>query len=370
MGVPVFTTAREADSSGASREGLQSRLSALALPAHRVDRRIAALLDQRAEEWIGRQPALGSLFDALSGFVSAGGKRLRPLFCFWGAVGAGADFNDPDVIDAAAALELLHAFALIHDDVMDGSDTRRGAPALHRRFEAVHDAERLRGEGRRFGEGLAVLAGDLAFVLADTLVGDLPKQARAVWHDLRMELTMGQWVDLVGAARGDRSPDLARWVATYKSGRYTVERPLHLGAALAGRPDLMAAYSAFGVPLGEAFQLRDDVLGVVGDPSCTGKPVGTDLREGKPTLVLAFGMRLTDAAGRRRLARAGAPDLDDDEIGELCELLRAGGAVEAVEREIDALVARAMDALEACRLHPTAADALRQLGTVAAWRQR
>ena len=140
----------------------------------------------------------------------------------------------PDVIDAAAALELLHAFALIHDDVMDGSDTRRGHPALHRRFEAMHEAEQLRGEGRRFGEGLAVLAGDLAFVLADSLMGGLPRRARDIWHELRVELTMGQWVDLIGAARGDHSPDVARWVATYKSGRYTVERPLHLGAALGG----------------------------------------------------------------------------------------------------------------------------------------
>ena len=153
-------------------------------------------------------------------------------------MGAGADVNNPDVIDAAAALELLHAFALIHDDVMDGSDTRRGHPALHRRFEAMHEAEQLRGEGRRFGEGLAVLAGDLAFVLADSLMGGLPRQARDIWHELRVELTMGQWVDLIGAARGDHSPDVARWVATYKSGRYTVERPLQLGAALAGRSDL------------------------------------------------------------------------------------------------------------------------------------
>ncbi len=366
----VLTGAKEGQPVGQSEQDPLLTASVLAMPARRVESRIAALLDERGEKWISRQPELGYLFDALSCFVSAGGKRLRPLFCFWGAVGAGADVNDADVIDAAAALELLHAFALIHDDVMDGSDTRRGRPALHRRFEAMHQAERLRGEGRRFGEGLAVLAGDLAFVLADTLVGGLPRRARDVWHELRVELTMGQWVDLIGAARGDRSPDVARWVATYKSGRYTVERPLHLGAALAGRPDLMPAYSAFGAPLGEAFQLRDDLLGVLGDPSRTGKPVGTDLREGKPTLVLSFGMRLTDAAGRRRLARAGAPDLTDDEIDELCEVLRRSGAVEAVEREIDALVVRSVDALDACRLRPAAAEALHRLCCLAAWRER
>ena len=132
----------------------------------------------------------------------------------------------------------------------------------------------------------------------------------------------------------------------------------------------MAAYSAFGAPLGEAFQLRDDLLGVLGDPSCTGKPVGADLREGKPTLVLAFAMRLTDAAGRRRLARAGSPDLTDDELDELCDLLRCSGAVEAVECEIAGLVARAMDALDACRMRPGAAEPLRRLCSLAAWRER
>jgi len=368
--VRVLTDARAAESLGYRELDHLSSASVLAMPARRVESRISALLDERAEDWISRQPELGSLFEALDCFVSAGGKRLRPLFCYWGAVGAGAGVNDPDVIDAAAALELLHAFALIHDDVMDGSDSRRGRPALHRRFQAMHEAEQLRGESRRFGEGLAVLAGDLAFVLADTLVDHLSKPARAVWHELRVELTMGQWVDLIGAARGARSPEVARWVATYKSGRYTVERPLHLGAGLAGRCDLLPAYSAFGVPLGEAFQLRDDLLGVLGDPSRTGKPVGTDLREGKPTLVLALGLRLADAGGRRRLARAGASDLDDEEIHELCDLLRASGAVEAVEREIDDLVARAMDALDACDLRPDAVDALRRLCTLAAWREQ
>jgi geranylgeranyl diphosphate synthase, type I len=343
---------------------------AFAQPARRVEARIATLLAGVAAEWTSQQPSLSVLFDALNGFIAGGGKRLRPLFCIWGAVGAGADVDDSDVIDTAAALELLHAFALIHDDVMDGSDTRRARPSLHRQFEAMHEADGLKGEGRRFGEGLAVLAGDLAFVLADVLVDGLPRPAREVWHQLRVELTMGQWIDMVGAARGDRCADLAHWVAAYKSGRYTVERPLHLGAAVVGRADLMASYSAIGRPLGEAFQLRDDLLGVLGDPACTGKPVGTDLREGKPTLVLAVASQLADATGRRRLARAGASDLSDDEVLELCRLVESSGAVDVVEREIDTLVGRAIDALDRCVLQPGAVDALHGLCRLAAWRER
>ncbi len=274
--------------------------SVLAVPARRVEARLQALLDEQARVWCRRQAGLAPLFDALSEFVAAGGKRLRPLFCFWAAAGAGADPNDPGLVDVASALELLHAFALIHDDVMDGSAYRRGRPTMHRRFEAQHAGEHLDGERRRFGEGLAVLAGDLAFALADGLIRDVPHGVRDVWNDLRVELTMGQWIDITAAARRDRSPEVARWVASYKSGRYTVQRPLQLGAVFAGRPDLVDAYGAFGRPLGEAFQLRDDLLGVVGDPGCTGKPVGSDLRDGKATLLLAFALRLADGRGRRQ----------------------------------------------------------------------
>jgi geranylgeranyl diphosphate synthase, type I len=344
--------------------------TALAAPTRLVEARLTQVLDEMTSRWTRRQPGLGELFDELSAFIAAGGKRLRPLFCFWGAVGAGASEDAPDVVDLGAALELLHAFALIHDDVMDGSDTRRGRPSMHRRFEYRHAAERLGGERRRFGEGLAVLAGDLAFVLADTLVGRLPIEVRTMWDELRIELTMGQWLDMVGAARRDRSPEVARWVATYKSGRYTVERPLQLGAALAGRNELIGQYATVGRPLGEAFQLRDDLLGVFGDPRQTGKPVGADLREGKPTLLLALAVAGSDASRRCRLGRAGAVDLTDDEVGEMVEVVRTSGAVETIERQIGDLVEQALDALDHCRIEPSAAGALRSLCGVAAWRQQ
>ena len=214
--------------------------SALAAPTRLVEARLTQVLDEMTERWTRRQPGLGELFDELGAFVAAGGKRLRPLFCFWGAVGAGADRDDsPDVVDARRG---PRAAARVRPDPRrrDGRQRHPPGPAVDAPPVRVppRQRERLGGERRRFGEGLAVLAGDLAFVLADTLVGRLPLEVRTMWDELRIELTMGQWLDIVGAARRDRSPERARWVATYKSGRYTVERPLQLGAALAGRPTI------------------------------------------------------------------------------------------------------------------------------------
>ena len=197
-----------------------------------------------------------------------------------------------------SALELVQASALIHDDLMDRSDTRRGEPAVHRRFEARHTAGGWRGGAAAFGDSVAVLLGDLALVWSDELLhasGVAPEdlaRARPVFDEMRTEVTVGQYLDLLTQATGDTSVELAGKVARYKSAKYTVERPLLFGAALAGAPpELSAAYSAFGLPLGEAFQLRDDVLGVFGDPSETGKPAGDDLREGKRTALVALALR-------------------------------------------------------------------------------
>jgi len=338
--------------------------------AERVDRRIAALLDRQRTTWTAEQPALAALFDALGGFVGAGGKRLRPAFCYWGARAAGARGDEPELLDVCAALELLHAFALIHDDVMDGSATRRGAPALHVAFAARHAAAGWAGESRRHGEGLAVLAGDLAFVLSDTLVDAAPPAARHLWHQLRVELVAGQWVDVAAAASTERSPAVARWVGRYKSGRYTVERPLHLGAALAGDARLTGTFSAFGEPLGEAFQLRDDLLGVFGDPAQTGKPSGDDLREGKPTLLLALAAERLEPDDRPLLTRVGCADLGDDEVAALRLAFERCGARAAVEDEIRRHTTRAEQALAGTTVDPVAREQLLRLAQRAAVRDR
>jgi geranylgeranyl diphosphate synthase type I len=333
----------------------------LGLVAARVEARVARLLDVETERWGSIDPELIHPLEALRSLVMAGGKRLRPVFCHWGFVAAGGDPEDPRVVDAGAAFELLQAFALIHDDVMDGSATRRGAPAVHRRFSDRHGDEAWAGEPRRFGEGVAILVGDVALVYSDLLLPSDAPEVLALWHELRVELNIGQYLDLSGTATGGVDRAGARRIARLKSGRYTIERPLQIGALLGGRPDLATALSQYGDPLGEAFQLRDDVLGVFGLASRTGKPVGDDLREGKPTLMLAVAHERADGAQRDLLARVGDAELDEQDVADLQALFVATGALDVAEAEIAALAGRAVAALPTIPLPPHADLALRDL---------
>jgi geranylgeranyl diphosphate synthase type I len=269
------------------------------------------------------------------------------------------DPRDPRLARVGAAVELLHSFALLHDDVMDGADTRRGRPSFHRSMEGEHRRRGWRGEPRRFGEGVAVLAGDLAHVYADSLLLGLSASVQEVWRDLRIEVTMGQVLDLDGTAAGNRDPRRASVVAEHKTGRYTVERPLHLGAALAERLEAAALHlTAYGRPLGTAFQYRDDLLGAIGDPQVIGKPVGDDLRDGKPTLLLALAHDAASPAEREVLARVGRPTLSDDDVIAIQEVLRRCGAVDSVERTILSLRDRA---IESIRTAPLTAEGIERL---------
>jgi geranylgeranyl diphosphate synthase type I len=336
-----------------------------------VEARIQALLEAEALRWCLVDDDLLQPLAALRDFVLAGGKRLRPAFCHWAYVGAGGDPGDPAVVDAGAALELLHTFALVHDDVMDGSPLRRGRTTVHLDFASRHRLAGWRGEGRRFGEGVAILVGDLAFVYADILMAGVPADAAEVFNQLRLELNIGQYLDVVGTAASRSDHATARRIASYKSGKYTVERPLHLGAALAGRlDDLGPALSAYGLPLGEAFQLRDDILGAFGEPAVTGKPVGEDLRDGKPTPLLAIATARAGARGRALLGRVGAGDLTDAEVADLQALMVDTGAREETERQIEAMLAQAVGALEKSSLTPEARHALAELANYVAHRDR
>jgi geranylgeranyl diphosphate synthase type I len=338
--------------------------------AAEVEAHVRGVLERERARWSLVDGWLAEPVDLLADYVLGGGKRLRPLFCRYGYLGAGGDPDDGGWLDVAAGLELLHAFALLHDDVMDGSAQRRGRPAMHRRLADDHHRGQWRGEPRRFGEGVAVLLGDLALTCADRLVRHGHPDVGPVWDELRIELMMGQYLDVAGASRGTLPVEQALLVARYKSGAYSVERPLHLGAAQAGRagPARLQAYTAFGQPLGEAFQLRDDLLGVFGDERVTGKPVGEDLREGKPTVLLALARRRTAGADAQRLARVGAADLTDDEVDDLRRLLVDCGAVAATERMIEQRHAEALDALDAMPIDEAVRDRLRELAARAAWR--
>jgi len=332
-----------------------------------VDARVDEHLDALAREVGGIGSPATALTDQAA-VLLRGGKRLRAAFCYWSyrAHGGAATGAERDaVVRTGAALELFQAAALLHDDVMDASDTRRGEPTAHRAFEARHAGAGWSGSAERFGTAAAILLGDLCLVACQreiaAAVDDLPAEraaaARALFDAMQTEVVVGQYLDvLVQAEPWGLDPaadeERARAVLRAKSARYSVERPLVLGAVLAGAsPAQVDAISAAGLPLGEAFQLRDDVLGVFGDPSVTGKPAGDDLREGKRTVLMARTLAAAGAADRELLvARLGDPDLDVPAVERLRAVIDRSGALAGVESLIDTLADDALGAIAAADL--------------------
>jgi geranylgeranyl diphosphate synthase type I len=339
-----------------------------------VSAALTDFLDAQRAVLAGMDPNLVPVADEVRA-LAQGGKRLRPAFAYWGWRGAsgGVGEDEAAVLRAVAALEFVHASALVHDDVMDGAHTRRGRPATHVGFATRHGGADLLGDGDMFGTGAAILVGDLALVWSDDLLGrsglspEALTRARSVWDTMRTEVTAGQYLDLLRAAGGLPGPQGALTVARYKSAGYTVQRPLQLGAAIAGAgPEVAEAATAIGLPLGEAFQLRDDVLGVFGDPAVTGKSADDDLREGKQTLLVALAEERAGDAGRALLRDLlGNADAGPEDFDALRRLLRTTGAYARVEARIREQTAVARAAIQAAPLTDDARAALDALAVAA-----
>ncbi|WP_432788929.1 polyprenyl synthetase family protein [Brevibacterium sp. K11IcPPYGO002] len=320
--------------------------------AAEVSIQLEAFLAEKAAEFEAISPDATAIGDALIEFTR-GGKRIRPVLLWWGFQLAGGDVRactdtgpSADVIaglaQAAGSLELLHAAALIHDDVIDNSDTRRGRPALHRQFEARHQRSGFHGDGASFGVSASIVIGDICLALSEELfersqetLGD-SRSARELRGVVRRDVMVGQYLDVLAEVipLGDaRIADRAWEVLSFKSAKYSVEQPLLLGAALAGADsEQLKEISAFGLPLGQAFQLRDDVLGIAGDPEATGKPAGDDIREGKRTVLIAETASRIPADRLEVLAaRLGDPDLTDAEVAECVGMISDSGGLAAVE---------------------------------------
>jgi geranylgeranyl diphosphate synthase type I len=353
--------------------------------ADAVEHTLAGYLERRCADAAAIDPAFGAATETLREFVLSGGKRIRPTFAWWGWRGAGGSPDDADapaVLAAISALELIQACALVHDDLMDASATRRGHPTVHVEFARRHAEAGWGGRPARFGAAAAILLGDLALVWADDLFrsAGLPVEAlhRAAtpWDAMRTEVLGGQYLDVLHQSTGDASPRAALLVDRFKTAAYTVERPLHLGAAIADAPpELTSCYRRFGADIGIAFQLRDDLLGVFGDPEVTGKPAGDDLREGKRTLLLALALERAAAQGATASAAAvesalGDPDLDGDGVDRVRTLLTELGAPQAVEQRIAALTGSALDALSTAEIAEPAAARLADLAVAATRRHR
>ena len=368
-----------------------------------MDRALQAFVSEQRGVLLAAGDDLRPGAESIAGLL-AGGKRLRPAFCYWGWRGAGGP-DCPEIINAAAALELLHASALVHDDLMDASDTRRGQPSVHRQFEARHAGRGWHGSAAAFGMGAAILLGDLLICWTDEMfhASGLPpgalRRGRPVLDRMRTEVFAGQYLDLLGQAIGDETVAGALRVVEFKTAKYTIERPLHLGAALAGAGlagtddapyagggaltgdggaagrdggtagrdgSLTAAYTAYGLPLGIAFQLRDDILGVFGDPAQTGKPAGDDVREGKRTVLLAIARSRATAGQAQIIDRhLGEPLLDEAGTAEVRAAIAGTGAVAECERMIGRHVSEAIAALETAPMTGEAREALAELAVAA-----
>ncbi|WP_084436605.1 polyprenyl synthetase family protein [Aldersonia kunmingensis] len=316
--------------------------------------------------------------DELEQFVLRGGKRIRPTFAWTGWLGAGADPVGADaeaVLRVCSALELVQACALVHDDIIDSSDTRRGHPTVHVTFAQRHLRDGWAGGSESHGAAVAILLGDVALAWSDDMVREagLPPDAAArlapVWSAMRTEVLGGQLLDITGESRGDESVEAAMRINRYKTAAYTIERPLHIGAALAGAPEsLVGAYRQYGTDVGIAFQLRDDLLGVFGDPATTGKPSGDDLREGKRTVLFAFALQRADEQSPETAAllrRSIGTELTNAAVDELRGVLTDLGAVDEVERRITELTERGLAAVEDSPATPAAKRQLREMADAA-----
>ncbi|MFW0169457.1 polyprenyl synthetase family protein [Rothia sp. P4278] len=313
--------------------------------------------------------------------LSSGGKRLRALLAYWGYRGSGGAGLTPSIVKAGLAIELFQTAALIHDDIIDASDTRRGAPSLHRRFEAMHTDLSYKTSAETFGVSSAILAGDLCLSWSEMVFSSIPEltaqsEARFIFDLMRTEVMAGQYLDIVGEVVPEEEPELALEralnVIRFKSAKYSCEHPLALGGALGqdlkhGEPSsLLHGYRTFALPLGEGFQLRDDVLGVFGEPETTGKPAGDDLREGKRTVLTAFTAMKVSAQERAFLEESlGSPQLDPATITALQDLMRNSGALEATEAMISEKSEQALTQLAELSIDADVMQALREIAAKA-----
>ncbi len=340
-----------------------------------VHARLTRFLDARADEVASIGGPVSDAVDYLRNFVLNGGKRIRPLYVWAGFVAAHDRNNSLEsieaVLDAAASLEFIQACALIHDDIIDSSDTRRGFPTVHRAVETFHAENNMEGDSGHFGEAVAILAGDMALVWAEDMLQDSGLSAEALhrardaWRGMRTEVIGGQLLDIYLEAQASESVELANAVNRFKTAAYTIERPLHLGASIGGADDeLIDALRSYGHDIGIAFQLRDDLLGVFGDPTITGKPAGDDIREGKRTVLLALALKSADDDNPEAAAtiRASVGKVTDpSEIVRIAELIRATGAEEKVEQKITELTASGLAHLEIDSIPQDIREQLRSL---------
>lgn len=358
-------------------------------PAAPLDSAFTDAIHDVVEQFLAARGGLVSEIGAIPLLEQAsayclGGKRLRPAFCFWSHVAAAGIPDDPGpLLRAAASLDLLHASALVHDDLIDASETRRGNPSAHVHFAQQHGQLPGQGDAVKFGGAAAILLGDLLLAwsaeLYDTcgLPADVLRDALGTLHAMRAEVTCGQYLDvaaafgMTGAADIDEQLETSRRILEFKSARYSIRRPAQIGARLGGaEPALVEALGGFGSSLGHAFQLRDDVLGVFGDPDVTGKPAGDDLREGKRTLLVLGAIKHGTPGQGRALEELLGTELDEAQVAEARTIIEETGSLAATEERIEQETSRALAALDRTPMTEQGRTALVELTDLSVKRER
>ena len=324
-----------------------------------------AKLEGQLQEWLSRKEAEAAiesaasreLTEVLTRYVARDGKRIRPALLYYTYRACGGS-SDDKVMPIAMALELLHTYLLIHDDIMDHADVRRGGPAAHVMYADMHRERGWHGSSQHFGESVAILLGDLAQTYSLELYSgvelapEVAGEFRSQFCRMCQEVVLGQYLEMTAGHRENLEEDELLRVLRMKSGRYSIERPVQLGYLLARAPEsTRRALTTYGLKMGEAFQLQDDLLGMFGDVRTVGKPVGADLVEGKFTLIIHHALRHLSAADRGLLQQAlGNPDLEPDQIARVQRLIEDSGARQRVQEMVEERLVEARRSLDATDL--------------------
>jgi len=321
------------------------------------DKQLLAYLSEKRQEAKEINPETVVLVDEIIRFTENGGKRVRPAFMYSGYVAAGGKAHEA-ILFASMSVELLHTFALIHDDIIDNSDLRRGELTTHKAFEEYHKTRKLKGSKKEFGLSSAILVGDLAFSFAEEILTTAPfpqeriRRARYFFDQMKIQVIYGQYLDVLGGYKEGLTEDEVLQVLEYKTAKYTVERPLHIGAMMAGSDyQTLETFSRYGIPFGQAFQMQDDIVGSFGTEEEIGKPADSDIKEGKKTLLLAKAYERADKQQKKALDQiVGNKNATKTDIEKVKKIMEKTGAYDYCVKLAKELLVQAKKAVSETKL--------------------
>lgn len=317
------------------------------------DKQLLAYLSEKKSAAVEINTETAVLVEEIRRFSENGGKRVRPAFMFSGYVAAGGQAYEA-ILFATLSVELLHTFALIHDDIIDNSSLRRGELTTHKQFEKIHKEKNLQGNGKEYGLSSAILAGDLALSFAEEILTSAPfpqerlRRARYFFDQMKMQVLYGEYLDVLGGFQKSLNEDQVLQILEYKTAKYTVERPLHIGAVLAGADfEILETFSRYGIPFGQAFQMQDDLVGSFASEKEIGKPSDSDIKEGKKTLLLVKAYERATKSQKKILdAVVGNKNSSQEEVDKVRKIMKETGSYDYCLKLSKQLLIQAEEALK------------------------